>query len=256
MDKSSLPIGVFDSGVGGISVLKSLSALMPNENFIYLGDSANAPYGTKTDEEIARLTKDAIQKLLELGVKCIVIACNTATSVGICEMREFADVPVVGIEPAVKPASLKHCGEKILIMATPVTLKREKFLNLMNSYKDMAEIIPLPCPDLAELIETDLENEEKIVSYLTEILKPFKTEKIGAVVLGCTHYPHIRHLIEKVVDPQTEIYDGAVGTAKETKRQIESMGLLNTSEKKGTIKFITSSNDENEIEFMKKIYNK
>ncbi|MBO5743948.1 MAG: aspartate/glutamate racemase family protein, partial [Clostridia bacterium] len=135
MNKSHNPIGVFDSGLGGITVLGELKKLMPNENFIYLGDSKNAPYGTKNEDEIKEHTTSCIKKLISMGVKAVVIACNTATSVAAYDLREAFSIPIIGIEPAVKPAALKYEGENIFVMATPMTLKKEKFLKLMKSYE-------------------------------------------------------------------------------------------------------------------------
>ena len=145
MKKATLPIGVFDSGVGGISVLRELMALMPNENYIFFGDSANAPYGTKTLDEVVKLTCKDAAYLYEQGVKAIVVACNTATSAGVKILRErYTDIPVIGIEPALKPAVLSAKHPTVLVMATPMTLREEKFQNLMHRYEQDAEIIPLP----------------------------------------------------------------------------------------------------------------
>ncbi len=253
MNNNEKPIGVFDSGVGGISVLKELCALMPNENYIYYGDSLNAPYGSKSNEQIFSLTKNAVQKLVDMGVKAIVIACNTATSVAAKIIRSTLDIPIIGIEPAVKPASLSHKGEKIIVMATPVTIKGEKFLELVDLYKNSADICPLPCPQLAEMIEENTPREE-IKEYLKKLFEPFKNENINAVVLGCTHYPHIKDVIKNVIGENAEIFDGGKGTAKETKRILEENGILTRKNEKGKIEFITSKNDDKYIEFMKDFF--
>ena len=142
MMKKNQPIGVFDSGLGGLSVLSELWKLMPNEKYIYLGDSKNAPYGTKSEQEVKKYTEENIIKLIDMGVKAVVIACNTATSVAANELREIFSIPIIGIEPAIKPAAENHKGGNIIVMATPMTLKKEKFNNLMNSYNDISNIIP------------------------------------------------------------------------------------------------------------------
>ena len=153
MDIQNHPIGVLDSGLGGISVLRELVRLMPEEDYLYFGDSKNAPYGTKTAEEVLRLTRNTVSFLLEQGAKAIVVACNTATSVAIRELRqEYPSIPMIGIEPALKPAVEAKAHSTVLVMATPMTLKKEKFSDLMHRYESDAKIIKVPCPGLVELI--------------------------------------------------------------------------------------------------------
>ena len=192
------PIGVFDSGVGGISVLRELYALMGNENFIYFGDSANAPYGEKTKEEVRALSFEVAKKLMDMGVKALVIACNTATSAAAKELREkYGDkLSIIGLEPALKPAVMENKGKTIAVMATPLTLREEKFLGLLASYEKDAKIIPLEAPGLAEMIEKGILEGEKIENYLKELFADLP--KVDALVLGCTHYPLIKDTIKKV----------------------------------------------------------
>ena len=153
-NRQECPIGVFDSGVGGISVLRELVAQMPNENYIFFGDSKNAPYGTKTLEEVQQLTCADAEYLLSRGVKALVVACNTATSAAIRILREkYADMPVIGIEPALKPAVRAGGHPRVLVMATPMTLREEKFHALMQRFESDAEILRLPCPGLVEYVE-------------------------------------------------------------------------------------------------------
>ena len=153
-NRQECPIGVFDSGVGGISVLRELVAQMPNENYIFFGDSKNAPYGTKTLEEVQKLTCADAEYLLSRGVKALVVACNTATSAAIRILREkYADMPVIGIEPALKPAVHAGGHPRVLVMATPMTLREEKFHALMQRFESDAEILRLPCPGLVEYVE-------------------------------------------------------------------------------------------------------
>ena len=165
------PIGVFDSGVGGISVLRELVKIMPNENFIYYGDSKHAPYGTKTKEEVRRLTRNHAIELFDRGAKGLVVACNTATSAAVRVLREeFSEVPIVGIEPAVKPAATFMENPRVLVMATPMTIREEKLQSLIARYADLGEIIPLPCPGLMNFVERgDLDGED-LMKYLNEFL--------------------------------------------------------------------------------------
>ena len=253
-EKNTLPIAVIDSGVGGISVLRELIKILPHENFIYFGDSKNAPYGTKTKNEVLQITRDNLEMLKDMGIKALVIACNTATSVTARILRaENPDLPIIGIEPAIKPPAdtLEH--PRVLVMATPLTLKEEKFLSLVKKCSDRAEIIPLPCPGLVELIENGDVDGEEIDSYLSELFKPFKTEKIDALVLGCTHYPHVRKIIERHIPPTAKIFDGGYGTAVETRRRLLSAGLLNESGNEGRVEILNSSKDEKLIELSKKL---
>lgn len=254
MNSANNPIGVFDSGVGGISVLGELYKLMPCEDYIYLGDSKNAPYGTKPEDEIKKYTKLCVKRLKDAGVKAIVIACNTATSVAASELRESYDIPIIGIEPAVKPAATSHKGQNVIVMATPMTLKKEKFISLMDSYSDVSKIIPLPCPNLVEIIEKGITAGKEIDDYLKALFAPFKDTKISAVVLGCTHYPFIKNAIRQNIGYDVDIIDGGYGTAKETKRRLAESDLLSASQDRGTIDFISSMENENEINLMKKMF--
>ena len=241
-------IAVFDSGVGGISVLRQLRKLMPGENYIYYGDSANAPYGSRTTEEVRTLTLAAAQKLTtEYPVKALVVACNTATAVAAAELRARYTLPIIGIEPAVKPAALLCDAPRVLVMATPLTLREEKFLSLVSRFSDRAEVISLPCPGLVELIEGGHLDDGEVDGYCRRLLTPYRELKIDAVVLGCTHYPHVRSVIARHL-PGAEILDGGEGTARETFRRVKEQGLLNPSEREGEIQMINSSEEERLVE--------
>jgi len=243
IEKASLPIGVFDSGVGGISVLRELVALMPNENYIYFGDSANAPYGTKSLEQVIELVRNDAAYLYSKGIKALVVACNTATSAGIQILREsYTDIPVIGIEPALKPAVLSGNDPKVLVMATPMTVREAKFLRLMQRFEEQAQVIPLPCPGLMEFVEKgDLDSVE-LEHYLENLFAPYKN--IDAVVLGCTHYPFVKKKIQKVLGYRVRLFDGGEGTARETRRQLENRGLINPSKEPGKIVLENSSKEE------------
>lgn len=236
MDEKRRPIGVFDSGLGGISVLRELVALMPQENYIFYGDSRHAPYGTKTLREVQELTCADAKILVKQGVKALVVACNTATSAAIPILRqEYANMPVIGIEPALKPAVLVKAYPRVLVMATPMTLREEKFRSLMDKFKEQAEILPLPCPGLVEFVERgELEGRE-LEAFLNGLFAPYKKQPIDCVVLGCTHYPFVKRTIQKVLGEKVLIFDGGAGTARETQRRLKECGLLNTSEERGSV---------------------
>ena len=169
MERTELPIAVFDSGLGGISVLRALVQRLPGEDFLYFGDSANAPYGVRPAEEVRRLTQDVIARLYDRGIKAAVIACNTATSAAIGPLRAaFPDIPVIGIEPALKPAVAHH--RRVLVLATPLTLREEKFAALMQQCAGCAEITPLPCPELVEFVERGELDSPALTAYLARQL--------------------------------------------------------------------------------------
>ena len=227
MDEMQRPIGVFDSGVGGISVLRELVALMPNENFIFYGDSKNAPYGTKTLEEVRKLTLADAEYLRSRNVKALVVACNTATSAAIHILREKyqKEIPVIGIEPALKPAVSVKENSRVLVMATPMTLREKKFHNLMQKFQDQAEIISLPCPGLVEFVERGELSGEALEHFLKNLFAPYQERKVDAVVLGCTHYPLVRKTIQKVLGSGVAVFDGGAGTARETLHKLKEYSL-------------------------------
>lgn len=255
MKTNEQPIGVFDSGLGGISVLRELVKLMPNENFIYLGDSKNAPYGTKTHDEVCDLSIKNVELLLENDAKSIVIACNTATSVAVNVLRErFADIPIVGMEPALKPAVLNKKLSNIVVMATPMTLRETKFANLIRRFQNDANIISLPCPGLVEFVEKGVLDGEEVVCLLNRFLKSTNVSKIDSIVLGCTHYPFLKNAIKKAVGYEVALFDGGEGTARQMKRQLYKNGLNNNCKKLGKVKFLNSDEDCAMLNLSKKLF--
>ncbi len=225
-EKRELPIGVIDSGLGGISVLKELLIAMPLEKYIYLGDSANAPYGVKGHDEILRLTENSVKFLLERGIKALVIACNTATGVAVKHLREkYKELPIIGLEPALKPAVENCGGEAVAVMATPVTLSEEKFRILYDRYKEETRIITIGAPKIVEFVEKGIFGGAELESYLEELFTPYKDIALDSVVLGCTHFPFVKDSIFKVTGAK-HIYDGGRGAALETRRRLEALGLL------------------------------
>ena len=249
MDNNNRPIGFFDSGVGGLSVLREAIKIMPNEDYIYFGDSKNAPYGMKSVDEVKDLTFKAVEFLLSKGVKGIAIACNTATSAAVADLRKiYPDLPLVGIEPALKPAVELNTDGDILIMATAMTLKEVKFKRLMDRYKDRASIIPVPCPGLVEFIEAGNYKGKEVEEYLLEKINTYRGGKIASIVLGCTHYPFIKGTLSKIVGEDVTIIDGGLGTAKELRRRLMEKNLLLESNKEGNIEIINSSEKKELIE--------
>ena len=250
------PVGVIDSGVGGISVLKKAVEIMPNEDFIYYGDSANAPYGTKSTEEIRDLTFAVVEKLRTMGIKALCVACNTATAAAIKDLRAtYTDMPVIGIEPAVKPAALSTRGGTIIVMATPMTIKQNKFNDLLKIYDKDARIIPLPCPGLMEMVENWSDDKAPLMEYFEETLKPVLQDDTETIVLGCTHYPFIkRELREYLGDRDIALIDGSEGTAKQIRRRLGEEGLLRDEDNEGIVTIMNSSEDPKMIEISKKLF--
>ena len=250
---SNLPIGIIDSGLGGLSVLRELLKIMPNENYIFFGDSANNPYGTKSVEKVVELTVDNANKLYDMGVKAMVIACNTATAVGAPVLRAtYPDRIIVGIEPALKPAVLAKSNPTVLVMATPLTLQQDKFLSLMKRYTEDAHIIPLPCPGLPELIEAGNFCGGEVEEYLERLFAPFDKSKIDSIVLGCTHYPLIKEQIAKSWGQQVDIFDGSEGTARHTRNLLKEADLLNDSNEAGKVTLLNSL-DSDKIKELERI---
>ena len=239
-----LPIAVLDSGVGGISVLRELLKIMPNEDYLYFGDSANAPYGNRTKADVLDITRRNLEGLRARGIKAFVIACNTATSAAAAVLRaENPDLPIIGIEPAIKPAAFLFPNPRVLVMATPLTLKEEKFRALADRFSDRGEFIPLPCEGLVELIEAGDLDGEAIHGYMSRLFAPYTGENIDAVVLGCTHYPHVRHVIERYVPRGAVILDGGEGTARETRRRLSEANLLAPLSRVGSVEVRNTSED-------------
>lgn len=218
-------IGVFDSGLGGISVLKELVRLMPKERFLYFGDSANAPYGNRTTEQVRALTLAAAEMLIGRGCKALVVACNTATAAAIEILRcTYPDTIIVGIEPALKVAADSFPQGKIGVMATAVTLREEKFHQQLERFPGL-QVTAILAPGLVELVEGGHRDDRAVLDLLTPILSPYQG-KLDAVVLGCTHYPFAKKTIAQILGEQTKLLDGGAGTARETLRRLTELDLL------------------------------
>jgi glutamate racemase len=262
MDNPSakLPIGVFDSGIGGISVLAEIIKILPYEEFIYFADTLHAPYGNKPENVVQSLSIKTAEFLSSVGVKCLVVACNTATGAAINEIRKMCAFPVVGMEPAVKPAVELGLSGKILVMATPLTLKSRKFNELIRHYKHRSEIVPLPCPGLVEIIEQGHIHGREIEDYLCRIFSSVNKEDISAIVLGCTHFVLIKEEIVRIVGREINVIDGNYGTAIHLRRTLQNERLLNNiiMEKhkiplKTNIRFYISGNEKEVIRRCKKL---
>ena len=237
------PVGVFDSGLGGISVLQELLKVIPDEDYIFYGDSKNAPYGVRSDEEVYRLSLDVFYELMNRGAKAVVVACNTATSVAVRKLRAVRpDVPVIGMEPAIKPAAEQNPGGLVVVMATPVTLRREKFARLVHRFDQMAEIVPLPSPEIVRYVENGRLHDEGLKGYIRGLFDSLGDEKkVDAVVLGCTHFPFVADLVREAAGPQARLYDGNRGTAEELFRRLKERDLLSVPKEQHTVEILNSA---------------
>ena len=245
-------IAVFDSGVGGISVLRHLRCRMPGERYLYFGDSANAPYGSRSTDEVRLLTLAAAKKLTtEYGVKALVLACNTATAAAVKEVREaYPNLIVIGIEPALKLAADHFPGGRVGVMATEVTVREEKFDSLLHRFDENCEVFKIPAPGLVQLVEAGKAEAEEAEDLLRTILSPY-VGKLDALVLGCTHYPFAAKAIRKILGEDVSLLDGGDGTARETKRRLQEAGLLEEGE--GEVTVINSSGSETMIQLSRQL---
>ena len=223
MDKREAPIAVFDSGMGGVSVLRELIKTMPEEDFYYFGDSKNAPYGTKSTEKVRELTIAHTEDFMKMGAKGVVIACNTATSAAVRVLRlMYPELPLVGIEPAVKPAAEKYPQGNILVMATPITIREEKLHHLIEKFGGHANVMPLACPGLMDFVEAGNIDSPELYGFLRDLLEPYQKN------------------LDAVGD-QVEIFDGGAGTAREMRRRLAVDGLLREATgRQGKIEFHNS----------------
>ncbi len=236
MKKSNYKIGVFDSGIGGLNTLKEIKKVLPNESYIYYADAKNNPYGEKTNEELLDITKNIVNKLIKLNIKLIVIACNTATTTCIKELREmYPDVLFVGTEPAIKVACDKNY-KNTLLLATPATAKSDRLYELIESnvkYDQKLSIIP--CKGLADAIES--KDKKRIYAMIYMLIYDYVSYDYDSIVLGSTHYCYIKKELKKLFK-NAEIIDGNKGVAKQVKNLLKKNNLLTDRKEKGTTKFI------------------
>ncbi len=235
-------IGIFDSGIGGITICNEIIRLLPNENILYLADSENAPYGEKSKEEIIQLSIKNAEFLLKKGCKIIVVACNTATTNAIQVLRKTYKVPFIGIEPAIKPAALNSQTNKVGVLATKGTLSSDLFAKTSKKHLDKVTIVERDGEGIVPLIENGQLNSPKMHQLLQSYLQPMLEKDIDYLVLGCTHYPYLIPQLEKIVGKGVKIIDSGAAVAKQTKYILAQQNLLNDSTTLGIHQFITNIN--------------
>ena len=251
---SQQAIGVMDSGVGGITVLKHIHALLPHENLMYVADSKYAPYGNKTAEEITARCMILADFLIAQNVKALVVACNTATAAAIDELRETFDIPIIGMEPAVKPAAEASENGIIGVLATVGTLKSAQFAALLESYGRNVKVVTQACVGLVECIERGEQDTPETKALIRLYATPLLAEGADTIVLGCTHYPFVKDAIREIVGDKICLIDTGAAVAKQLKRQLEEKGLLSTSQEKAEVKFWTNSEAENASQVTEKLW--
>jgi glutamate racemase len=251
---SSQAIGVLDSGVGGISVLKHIHALLPHENLMYVADSKYAPYGNKTSKEITTRCMTIADFLIAQNVKALVVACNTATAAAIGAMRETYSLPIIGMEPAVKPAAEASKNGVIGVLATVGTLKSAQFAALLESYGRNVKVVTQACVGLVECIERGELDTPETKALIRQYCKPLLLEGADTIVLGCTHYPFVKDAIREVVGDKISLIDTGAAVAKQLKRQLQEKDLLSISKQKAEVHFWTNSEAENAEQVTEKLW--
>lgn len=236
------PIGVFDSGVGGISVLQHIHALLPYEQLLYVADSRYAPYGSKTPQEIQSRCFEIADFLITKGVKAIVVACNTATAAAIDLMREKYSLPIIGMEPAVKPAAAASKNGVIGVLATVGTLKSAQFAGLLESYGRNVKVVTQGCIGLVECIERGELRSDNTFKLLEQYCQPLLDEGADTIVLGCTHYPFVKPLIQQIVGDGVTLIDTGAAVAKHLQKRLAALDLLTQQyHHSGAVRFWTNS---------------
>lgn len=248
------PIGVFDSGIGGLTVLKKIIEILPNEKYIYYADTTNVPYGIKPKEEVKKYIYDAVEFLISKQVKALVIACNTATSIAIKELRNTYNIPIIGIEPAAKPAVENRGNKRVLIMATPTTIREEKLKQLLNRLEATENVDLIAMPKLVEFAENREFETDRVKEYIQEELKEYNLEDYSELVLGCTHFPFFKKVLLEIFPKNTQIIDGSLGVANRLKDLLEKNNLQGNN--KLEIEYYYSGKLAQDKEELEKLLNK
>jgi glutamate racemase len=243
-------IGFFDSGIGGLTVLYDAMRHIPDADYLYYADTDHVPYGTKPKDEVRRYVLQAAGFLVQRSADALVIACNTATSAAIDELRGAYSIPIIGMEPAVKPAVEQNGDKRVLVTATPLALKEEKLKNLILKFDSRHQVDLLPLPGLVQLSERFIFSDDEVLPYLREQLRGFDLHKYGAVVLGCTHYLYYRQLFSRLLPAGIHVIDGNAGTVRNLKRTLEELGAR--MDGTGKITFYCSGREVTDPELFEK----
>jgi len=241
MTKQERPVGVFDSGIGGLSVLRAMRELMPEEPVIYFGDQGHVPYGLRSLEQVREFSEAITRFLLDYDAKLIVVACNTASAAALHYLRDkFPDVSFVGMEPAVKPAVEHTRSGSVGVLATPATFQGALYASVLERFANGVQILQDTCPGLVTEIEKGNLDGRRTREILEDALRPMLDRGIDTVVLGCTHYPFVIPLIEQIVGENVRVIDPAPSVAKQAKRLVAAGGMKNPVGERAEIRFYTS----------------
>lgn len=233
-------IGIFDSGIGGLTVLHEALKIMPGEEYVYFADTGNVPYGTKSKEEVKKLILNVAEFLSNKQIDALVVACNTATSIGVEELRKKYHFPVIGMEPAVKVALEKDREKKVLVMATALTLAEEKYLKLVKFIGGESRVESLPMPGLVKFAEDFIFDKKEVMEYLNDSFAEYNLDEFGTIVLGCTHFIYFRDQIRKAIPDHVEIVDGNIGTVRHLKSVLDINSDLT---REGKVTFYSSASE-------------
>ncbi len=238
------PIGVFDSGFGGLSILREIRKRLPAEEILYFADTAHCPYGSRSREEIQRLALGIARHLIDRGAKLIVVACNTASVAAVSLLRAtYPTTPFVRVVPAVKPAAEKTRTGRVAVLATPAMFQGEMFEDLIRDFAANVDVVRQVCPGLVELVEAGNTEGPEVEALLRDYLRPAQEAGADAVVLGCTHYPFLRPTVESIVGPGVQVIDTGAAVARQVGRVLDERGLRRQSAGRGGCTFFTSSPD-------------
>ncbi|MDF1553992.1 MAG: glutamate racemase [Deferrisomatales bacterium] len=240
MDRGKSAIGVFDSGVGGVSVLKALQRALPNESFIYVADSANAPYGDKSTAFIEGRTSATASFLVASHAKAIVVACNTATVVAVQALRAHYSIPVIAMEPAIKPAVQLTRSGVVGVLATERTLESPALAALCRRFGETVEVIPQPCPGLVEAVERGEMDAEATAQLLRRYVEPLLAKGADTLVLGCTHYVNLSDQIQRIAGPGITIVESSAAVARQLERRLAETGNLSDGMSNAETRFFTT----------------
>ena len=238
-------IGVYDSGFGGLSVWDELRRRLPHESLVYLGDGKNCPYGGRAKEEIAAFAFEAVERLVREGVKMVVVGCNTATTAAIAELRErWPDMPIVGLEPAVKPACIGSRTRRIAVLATEHSLRSDMFLATASRYASDVEVLKVVGENFVELVEDGMEQSEAATIAVDRVVRPLLNEGVDKIVLGCTHYPFLRPLIERVVAGRSiDVIDSGEAVARRVEWLLERYDIAASGDNRANYGFISFADE-------------
>ena len=240
-EEKQKPIGVFDSGIGGLTVVKRLSSTLPNENIIYFGDTARVPYGSKSNATVTEYAIQDTRFLLSKNVKAIVVACNTVSSVAIPELKKMFNLPIIGmIEPGAKMALEKSSNKKIGVIGTRATVSNKAYSNELKKINPSVNVYETPCPLFVPLAEEGWIDHEATFKIAEEYLKELREIKIDTLILGCTHYPILSKVIQKVIGEKVSLIDSGVASAEIINRDLTQLGMLNDSGLPGVLEFFVS----------------